>query len=56
MFVAPLYFWEGTTNTFQFPCGMITPTLFDVEAIIGLRPTGGVFDPTVWDEDIINFD
>lgn len=40
MLVETLYFWKGTTNTFQLPCGMIIPTLFDVTAITGLCPTG----------------
>lgn len=53
---ASLYFWESTTNTFKFPCGMLTPTLFDEAAITGLRPTGETFDPNESDEDTINFD
>lgn len=56
MFVAPLYYWESTTNTFQLPCGMLTPMFFDVAAIIGLLPTSGNFDPNENDEDIIEFD
>lgn len=27
-------------------CGMVTPTLSDMDAIMGLRPTGKNFDPT----------
>lgn len=27
------------------PCGMITPTFFDIYAIVGLRPMGMDFDP-----------
>lgn len=38
------------------PYGMIKPTLFDVEATSGLRTTSKVFDPTVMDEDTIDFD
>src|SRR3954463_6910573 len=34
---------------------MITPTLFDIVAITGLRPTGETFDPDVMDNDTINF-
>ena len=34
------YFWNKTTNTFQLPYGMITPILFELAAITGLRPTG----------------
>ena len=56
MLVSTLYFWEGTTNTFQFGAGMMTPTLFDVAAITGLRPTGETFSPTEADENVIPFD
>lgn len=55
LLMAFLYFWKGATNTFQFPCGMLTPTLFDVTAIIGLRPTREIFDPNECDEDAIGF-
>lgn len=30
MLLSSLYFWEGSTNTFHLPCGMLTPTLFPV--------------------------
>jgi hypothetical protein len=39
MLIAALHFWENSTNTFHFKAGMMTPTLFDVAAITGLRPT-----------------
>lgn len=55
MLVASLYFWESTTNTFQLPSGMVTPTLFDIADITGLRPTGKNFDSSESDEDNINF-
>lgn len=35
---------------------MITPILFDTAVITGLHPIGEVFDPTIRDEDTINFD
>lgn len=35
MLLASMYFWEGSTNTFQLPCGMLKPTLFDVATITG---------------------
>ncbi|MCI24512.1 hypothetical protein A2U01_0045696, partial [Trifolium medium] len=44
MLIAAIHFFEKSTNTFQFKCGMMTPTLLDVAAITGLRPTGGVYD------------
>lgn len=54
MFV--IYYWKSTTNIFQLPCGMLTPTLFDVAAITGLCPDGDDFDPTDLDKDTIDFD
>ena len=36
MLLEAIHFWESSTNTFQLPCGMITPTLFDVAAITGV--------------------
>ncbi|XP_050899026.1 uncharacterized protein LOC127105856 [Lathyrus oleraceus] len=38
MLLASLYFWDSTYNTFHLPCGMVTPTLFDAAAIVGLHP------------------
>jgi hypothetical protein len=45
MIIAALHFFESSTNTFHFECGMMTPTLFDVAAITGLPPTGETYDP-----------
>jgi hypothetical protein len=45
MLIAALHFFESSTNTFHFECGMMTPTLFDVAAITGLSPTGETYDP-----------
>ena len=55
MLVSSLYFWDNTHYTFHLPCGMVTPTLFDIAAIIGLRPTGYYFDPDDMSEDTIGF-
>ncbi|KAI5398847.1 hypothetical protein KIW84_064290 [Lathyrus oleraceus] len=44
MLLAALQFWESSTNSFHTKCGMITPTLLDITAITGLKPTGKVFD------------
>ncbi|GAU33485.1 hypothetical protein TSUD_370970 [Trifolium subterraneum] len=41
-----LHFFESSTNTFHFECGMMTLTLFDVAALTGLPPTGDTYDPT----------
>lgn len=53
--LASLYFWEGLTNTFQLPRGMLTPTLFDVAAITGLSPLGDTFDQTLLTENTFTF-
>lgn len=50
-----LYFWEVLTNTFQPYCGMVTPTLFDVAVITGLRATNEVFNPTIQKQNNIGF-
>ncbi|GAU41191.1 hypothetical protein TSUD_26160 [Trifolium subterraneum] len=47
MIIAALHFFESSTNTFQFECGMMTPTLFYVAAITGLSPTRDTYDPTL---------
>ncbi|XP_050889061.1 uncharacterized protein LOC127094246 [Lathyrus oleraceus] len=56
MLLTSLYFWDNTYNTFHLPCGMVTPTLFDAAAIVGLHPNGIDFDPTVLNEDTIAFE
>jgi hypothetical protein len=45
MLMAAFHFFEKSTNTFQFRCGMLTPTLFDVAAITGLSPLGKSYNP-----------
>jgi hypothetical protein len=45
MIIAAMHFFESSTNTFHFECGMMTPTLFDVAAITGLSPVGDAYDP-----------
>src|ERR1044072_7069656 len=56
MLLASIHFWESSTNTFQIPCGMITPTLFDVAAITGLKPIGQTYDPVKFKEQKSIFD
>lgn len=56
LLLASMYFWEGSTNTFQLPCGMLTPMLFDVAAITGLSPLGETFDPTLATRNTFDFD
>lgn len=47
MLLASIFFWEGLTNTFQFPRGILTSTLFNVAAITGLNPLGETFTPNI---------
>ncbi|CAJ2641681.1 unnamed protein product [Trifolium pratense] len=55
MIIAALHFFESSTNTFHFECGMMTPTLLDVAAITGLSPLGDTYDPCKA-SDTIKFD
>src|SRR3954469_13311210 len=55
MLIAAVHFCDASHNTFHLPCGIVTPTLFDVAAITGLRPTGETFDPNEMDDDTIGF-
>lgn len=45
MFLTTMCLWEVSTNNFHFPCGMITPTLFDLTAIVCLWHTGEDYEP-----------
>lgn len=56
MLVYSLYFWDNIHNNFHFPCGMMTPTLFDIAFITGLKPTGETYDPNLMAENTIFFD
>lgn len=47
MLKVALYFWESSTNSFQLPCGMVNPTLFDVVVITGLWTIGETFNPLI---------
>lgn len=55
MLLGSLYFWEGSTNTFQLPYEMLTPTLFDVAVITSFSSLGEVFDPTLSTENTFSF-
>lgn len=50
-----MFFWDNTHQTFHPPCGVMTPTLFDIATIVGLKHTGETFEPTYLDEDSIDF-
>lgn len=56
MLITSLYFWDNTHNNFHFPCGMLTPTLFDIAAINVLRPTGESCNLNFMTKDSIGFD
>lgn len=45
LILAALHFWDSTTHSLHLKCGMLSPTLFDVAAIIGLKPLGDTFNP-----------
>lgn len=55
MILSAFHLWEGSTNTFHTRCGMITPTLFDVSAITGLKPSGRSFDFTEVEPLLLEF-
>lgn len=56
MILALIFLWEGSTKTFQLPCGMLTPILFGVAAITSLSPLGETYNPTLPTDIIFNFD
>lgn len=56
MLVSSLYFWHNTHYTFHLPCGMMTPTLFDIVAITRLTPIGETYDPNFLSKNTIGFD
>lgn len=55
MLISSLYFWDSTHYTFHLPCGMATPTLFDLAVITGLKPIGHTYDPEIDAMDTIAF-
>lgn len=55
MLLAAIYFWEGSTNTFQTRCGMITLTLLDVAMLTGLKPNNRLGELSTADAISIEF-
>lgn len=47
MLLASIFFWEGSTNTFQLSYGMLSLTLFNVASITGLNLVSSIFYPTL---------
>ena len=43
--IAALHFWNPSTCSLHLKCGMLTPTLLDVDGLTGLKPIGQTFDP-----------
>jgi hypothetical protein len=56
LLLVAMHFWEGSTNTMQLKCGMLTPTLFDIASITGLPPTCEIYDPNLESATQFNFD
>ena len=50
MFLTFLVFWKSAINTFVFPFGIMSPTLFDVATMLGL-PIIGEDIPPFYDKD-----
>lgn len=56
MLVVATCFWDSTTNTFHLPCGILTPTLFDLASIASLRPTREDYEPSRPTRTKLDFD
>lgn len=54
--VATLILWEGSINNIQLRCAMVIPTLFYIASIVGLRPRGETFDPSLINNTQPTFD
>jgi len=51
MLLDALHFWNTSTSSLHLKCGMLTPTLLDVAAITGLKPTDETFVPSSCESD-----
>lgn len=47
LLVSSLYFWDNIHYTFHLPCGMVTPTIFNIVTITWINPTENTYDPDV---------
>uniref|UniRef100_A0A151UFU2 Aminotransferase-like plant mobile domain-containing protein n=1 Tax=Cajanus cajan TaxID=3821 RepID=A0A151UFU2_CAJCA len=52
MLFSAIFFWNRETRAFEFPCGFVCPTLFDIAAFTGLAPIGDRFYPDLFEEGI----
>lgn len=43
MLMASFLFWNRSLHALEFPCGLVTLTLMDIAAIIGLKPLGKTY-------------
>jgi len=50
--IATLHFWNTSSSSLHLKCGMLTPTLLDVAAITGLKPTSSTFDPEGYESEL----
>lgn len=44
MLLVAMCFWDICTNTFHLPCGMVTPTLFDIVLLSFFAPMGRIMN------------
>jgi len=52
MLSASLPFWNSSTNSLHMKCGILTPTLLDVAAFTGVKPTGESFDQNTHESSV----
>lgn len=55
MLINSICFGESSNNTFHLSCGMVTPTLFNIGVITGLRPARETFNPILMRQINHNF-
>nr|KYP36580.1 hypothetical protein KK1_042290 [Cajanus cajan] len=51
MLLSAIFFWNRETRAFEFPCGLVCPTLLDIAAITGLMPLGQKYHPDAFEEE-----
>ena len=48
-----LSFWGTSTSSFHFPCGMMSLTLLDLSALLGVRPDGNSISALFLEENLL---
>ncbi|ONI01877.1 hypothetical protein PRUPE_6G164100 [Prunus persica] len=56
LIIAGLCFWSSSVNCMRLHCGMMTPALLDLAAIVGLRPHGVVYSAADLPEPLLKPD